>query len=123
MAQYPATYDELIVLEDVPVVAIDQQSIFFYINDAFTNEYGWTEEDLIGKSVLEIMPAHMRNAHTVGFARYLATETSDLLGKTLPLGVLYKNGTVKTSNHYILGDKNKSSWRFAAIIDYPLDDN
>ncbi len=122
MSQYPATYDELMALEDLPVVAINQQSIFTYINEAFTLEYGWTEEDLIGKSVTEIMPSHMRNAHTVGFARYLATETSELLGNPLSLSVLYKDGTVKSSIHYILGDKKDSSWKFAAIIDYPPDE-
>ncbi|MDQ3094219.1 MAG: PAS domain S-box protein, partial [bacterium] len=119
MPKYPATYDELLALDNMPVVAIDQQSMFTYINAAFTKEYGWTEKELIGKSVVEIMPAHMRNAHTVGFARYLATETSELLGKPLPLSVLYKDGTVKTSVHYILGDKKDSAWRFASIIDYP----
>ncbi len=121
MTEYPATLDELLALKNVPVVSIDQQSMFTYINAAFTKEYGWTKADLIGKSVVKIMPEHMRNAHTVGFARYLATETSDLLGKPLALNVVYKDGTVKTSNHYILGDKKESTWRFAAIIDYPLD--
>jgi PAS domain S-box-containing protein len=121
MTVYPKTVDELLSLRTVPVVAIDHESIFTFINREFTDEYGWEEQDLIGKSVTLIMPDHMRNAHTIGFARYLTTEKSELLGKPLPLSVKYKDGTVRTSVHYIIGDKKDGTWRFAAIIDYPLE--
>lgn len=109
----------MLELRDVPVVAIDQQSIFTFLNDAFTEEYGWTRKELLGKPVTEIMPAHMRSAHNVGFARFLTTESSELLGKPLPLAVLYKDGTEKTANHIIIGEKKDGLWHFAAIIDYP----
>lgn len=89
------------------------------MNKAFEEEYGWSEEELIGKAVMEIMPAHMRSAHMVGFSRYLTTEKSQLLGKPLPLSVLYKDGREATSEHYILGRKIGDRWEFAAIIDYP----
>lgn len=106
-------------MENVPVVAIDQESIFTFVNQAFEEEYGWTEDELIGKPVTIIMPDHMRSGHNVGFSRFLTTETSVLLGKPLPLKVLYKDGTVKLSNHFILGEKTDGRWRFGAIIDYP----
>lgn len=117
MASYPTTYEEL------PVVAIDQESTFTYINDAFIKEYGWTKEDLLNKSVTKIMPGHMRDAHTVGFARYLATETSKLLCKPLPLSVMYKDGRVRESVHFIVGSKKEGIWHFAAIIDFPKKDD
>lgn len=119
MKSYPMSVDEMLLLSDVPVVLINQQSIFTYINDTFTQEYGWTEADLLGKSVVEIMPEHMRSAHNVGFARFLTTESSHLLGKVLPLQVRYKDGRELLSNHYILGDKVEDTWRFGAIIDFP----
>lgn len=112
----------MLALKDVPVVAIDQESIFTFINESFEKVYGWNKEDLIGKPVTEIMPAHMRNAHYVGFSRFLTTESSNLLGKPLTLPVLYKNGTEKLSVHYILADKKDGRWRFGAIIDYPKRD-
>ncbi len=117
--KYPATVDELMTRQDVPVVAIDQESIFTYINPIFTREYGWTSEDLLGKPVTEIMPAHMRSGHTVGFSRFLTTETSTLLGKPLPLKVRYKDGREELSVHFILADKKADRWVFAAIIDFP----
>ncbi|MDQ3123188.1 MAG: PAS domain S-box protein [bacterium] len=119
MKKYPKTFKELISLSEVPVVTIDQESIFTFINEAFIKEYGWEREDLIGKPVMEIMPSHMRNAHMIGFSRFLSTESSKLLGKPLPLMVRYKDGREKLSEHFILGDKLDNRWRFAAIIDFP----
>jgi len=103
----------------VPVVALDQASLFTYINKPFTDEYGWTEAELVGKSVVEIMPEHMRSGHNIGFSRFLATEKSELLNKQLPLKVRYKDGREMLSNHFIVADKLDGKWVFAAVIDYP----
>jgi PAS domain S-box-containing protein len=119
MNKYPETVQEMIALTDVPVVKINQEGIFTFINEAFTEEYGWTQDDLLGKSVVEIMPKHMRSAHNVGFSRFLTTESSELLGKPLPLKVVYKDGRELVSNHIIIGEKAKDRWSFSAIIDYP----
>lgn len=119
---YPATVDEMVRLRHIPVVAIDEQGLFTFLNEAFTEAYGWSRQDLAGKSVTEIMPAHMRSAHTVGFARFLTTETARLLGKPLPLAVRYKDGRELPAVHYIIGDKQNGVWRFAAIIERPAAD-
>ncbi|MGI9027552.1 MAG: PAS domain S-box protein [Candidatus Saccharimonadales bacterium] len=115
------TVADLLKVTDLPIVAIDQSSIFTFVNVAFTKEYGWTSDDLLGKSVVEIMPDHMRSAHNVGFARFLTTEHSELLNKQLPLKVKYKDGKEKLSNHFIVGSKRNGKWQFAAIIDYPTE--
>jgi len=113
------TVADLLKVTDLPIVAIDQSSIFTFVNEAFTKEYGWTSDDLIGKSVVEIMPDHMRSAHNVGFARFLTTEQSELLNRNLPLEVKYKDGKEKVCNHFIVGSKIDGEWQFAAVIDYP----
>lgn len=115
------TVDDLLKLTDVPVVAIDQGSLFTYINDAFIKEYGWDRQDLLGKSVVEIMPDHMRSGHNIGFSRFLTTETSKLLNIRLPLQVKYKNGIEKYADHFIVANKKNGEWQFAAVIDYPVD--
>jgi PAS domain S-box-containing protein len=118
--KYPSTVDEMLALSNVPVVAINQNGIFTYINNPFVTEYGWTEDDLLGESVVKIMPKTMHSGHNVGFSRFLTTESSELLGKPLPLKVLYKDGREKISEHFIMGDKINGQWRFSAIIDYPI---
>ncbi len=117
--KYPDTIDQMLKMTHLPVVIINQESIFTFINETFTMEYGWTENDLLGKSVIEIMPAHMRSGHNVGFSRFLTTESSKLLGRTLPLKVLYKDGTEHLADHYIIGEKIDGRWQFGAIIDFP----
>lgn len=120
--QYPKTIKAMLALKHVPVVLINQESIFTYVNDTFEKEYGWTQAELLGKPVTVIMPEHMRSGHNVGFARFLTTESSNLLGKPLPLKVRYKDGTEKLSNHFILGEKEDGRWLFSAIIDFPGSD-
>lgn len=114
------TVDDLLKVTDLPIVAIDQASIFTFVNKAFTQEYGWTSDDLLGKPVAEIMPDYMRSAHNVGFSRFLATEKSELLNKNLALKVKYKDGSEELSNHFIVGSKKDGVWQFAAVIDYPI---
>lgn len=83
----------------------------------FTKNYGWSKKDLIGQPIVNIMPPIFRNMHYIGFSRFLTTEKPTLLGKQLPLAVLFKNGTIKNAQHFILADKKDGLWRFAAIID------
>lgn len=112
----PQTYAEVIIIKDLPVVAIDHNSMFTMVNEVFEREYGWSEAELLGKSVTEIIPPYLRDAHQIGFARFLTTEVVTLLGRRLPLGILFKDGQIKDADHYILGEKYKEQWRFAAII-------
>jgi PAS domain S-box-containing protein len=113
---YPQTVTEILAAKDLPVVAIDQTGLFTFVNGTFENTYGWTAKELVGQSVTQIMPPYMRDAHRVGFARYLTTERATLLGKALALPVYYKDGRIVDAEHYILGEKLNGDWRFAAII-------
>ncbi len=111
------TVDELLKDTKNPVVAIDERGVFFFVNEAFTREYGWTSEDLVGQIITEIMPPFMRDAHNFGFARFLTTESPRILGKKLNLPVFCKNKSIKAAEHYIVGKKTgKDSWHFAATI-------
>ena len=112
----PSSVAEILKLSNVPVVCIDDHGLFTFINRTFTQTYGWTESELIGKPVTTIMPSQFRDAHIVGFSRFLATETARLTGKPLPLAILYKDETVADAEHFILAEKNDNRWRFAATI-------
>lgn len=115
----PKTVEELLKITDQPVVAIDDHGQFTYINDVFTQAYGWTESDLLGKPVTMIMPPDMRPAHERGIGRFLETERIVVAGKPAVLPVLYKNGNIEDSEHFILGEKRQGIWRFAATIALP----
>lgn len=112
----PKTVTEILGLTDTPVVSINDHGIFTFVNQAFTDTYGWTESDLLEKPVTTIMPPQFRDAHIVGFSRFLATEEARIAGKPLPLSILFKDGHVAEAEHYILGEKQNGKWLFAATI-------
>lgn len=110
------TVPDILAQEKYPAVAIDEQGIFFFVNAAFEQAYGWSADDLLGKVITRIMPPHMRDAHNFGFSRFLVTESPRILNKPLPLPVFCKDGRTITAEHFIVGEKLDSGWRFAATI-------
>ncbi|MDQ3014746.1 MAG: PAS domain S-box protein [bacterium] len=108
--------DDILREKDLPAVAIDAQGIFFFVNEAFEKAYGWKKEDLIGNVITKIMPPYMRDAHNFGFSRFLTTETPRILGQKFALPVYCKNSDIVDAEHYIVGEKKDTVWRFAAII-------
>ncbi|HEY4496624.1 MAG TPA: PAS domain S-box protein [Candidatus Paceibacterota bacterium] len=113
---YPKTVKEIIEQNNVPAVWANEQGIIEGVNRIFTENYGWSDTELIGKSIAEIMPPQFRELHHIGFSRFLTTEQSKILGKPLPLAILFKNGTAQNAEHFILGEKEDNKWRFAATI-------
>lgn len=111
-----ATYQEIMDEQTIPAIAINQEGIIFFVNDCFEGEYGWSENDLQGNPVTAIMPPHMRDAHNLGFSRFLTTETSRILNKEIPLPVYCKDGTVNDAVHFITAKKQDGEWNFAALI-------
>jgi len=114
--RYEKTVEDILQEVTIPVVAIDEHGLFFHVNHAFEQKYGWTREDLIGKVITIIMPPHMRDAHNFGFSRFLTTELSKIQGKPLSLPVQCKDGSIVDAEHFIVGDKRDGKWRFASTI-------
>lgn len=113
------TIDDLLQENNIPVVVLDDQGRITFINEVFEREYGWKKDELLGQSVGSIIPASMRQAHHVGFSRFLTTGTPTLLGKPLQLPILFKNGQQKNAEHCIIAEKQDGKWRFAATISTP----
>lgn len=107
------------VLNDrtVPVVGMDQEGLITFLNDAFENSYGWTSQDAVGKQLASvIIPPYMRDAHRIGFSRFLTTGQPTLLGKPLKLPIQCKDGRILNVEHIIFAEKEGERWRFAARI-------
>ncbi len=100
----------------IPVVAIDMNAMIIMVNDKFHQEYGWTRQELIGQPVTSIMPPYLRDAHQVGFSRFVATENPRILGKPVRVSVCHKNQDIIDAELFILSDKSDNQWQFAATI-------
>jgi PAS domain S-box-containing protein len=113
---YPKTVSDIITQQEKPAIWANEKSIIEGINPKFTETYGWTEADLLGKPLTQIMPSQFRELHNIGFSRFLTTEQSKIAGKPLSLAILFKDGTEKNAEHFILAEKKDGNWRFAATI-------
>lgn len=100
----------------IPVAAADHEGVVFFINTCFEEEYGWFKDDLIGNFITKFIPPHIRNAHNIGFSRFLTTEQSHILEKEMSLPVYCKDGTIRDATHFITSKKIDGKWRFASLI-------
>jgi two-component system, NtrC family, sensor kinase len=74
------------------VVVADQQSRITLFNPSAERAFGYTANEVIGHSLTMLMPERYRQAHDDGFARYVATRDPRLVGRTVELFGLRKNG-------------------------------
>jgi PAS domain S-box-containing protein len=56
-----------------PIVTIDESSTILYANASAQRVFGYTVDELVGSSLLLLMPETMKALHTNGIARYVAT--------------------------------------------------
>ena len=112
--------DDMLKEQAVPVIVLDKEGVITFVNEAFEKEYGWKKSELLKASVYVIIPTALRQAHNIGFSRFLSTETPTLLEKPLRLPILCKDGQQRDAEHVIVADKQEGAWRFAATI-RPLD--
>src|ERR1017187_7315031 len=98
----PQSVETILAIQDIPVIAINQSNLITFSNDAFSTLFGWTKDELHFQPVSMIMPEYLRDAHKIGFSRFLATEKAVILGIPLDLEILYKDGTVNKAEHYIV---------------------
>lgn len=110
------TFQNVIDEQTIPVIAINHKGIIFFVNGRFEEEYGWSEDDLYGNNVTTILPPHMRDAHNLGFSRFLSTETSRIMNEEISLPIYCKDGTVEDAIHFITAKKQDGEWNFAALI-------
>ena len=79
-------------LSDAVVVGDDRNRIT-HVNPAAASLLGWSAADLIGRRLIVIVPARLRDAHISGYTRYLVTGTPHLIGRPVQVPALRRDGT------------------------------
>lgn len=74
------------------IITIDVSGTILSLNIAARSMFGYTEEELVGKSVNLLMPDHYSNKHDTSIANYLRTGQSKILGKGRELLGRRRNG-------------------------------
>lgn len=91
----------------VAVVSIDDSSTIRYANDGVEDVFGYAPEELVGESLLELVPERLHEDHLDGIARYLDRGERQLdwewvelpgshrRGHEIPLGITFGEATIE----------------------------
>lgn len=74
------------------IVSADATGKIIFWNEAATRMFGYNAEAAIGQSLTRLMPERYRSSHSQGFARYLQTGTAHLIGSTVEVHGLTRDG-------------------------------
>ena len=83
------------ILDSSPdcVVAIDHEGRITEFNPAAEQTFGYRRSEVLGRPLADvIIPPSLREKHRTGFARYLATGDSSVLGRRLEMSALCADG-------------------------------
>ncbi len=76
------------------IILADQSSRIVFWNLGAETLFGYREDEVAGESVELLMPESYREKHRAGFERYRVSGRAHLVGKTIELEGLRKDGTI-----------------------------
>jgi len=98
------------------VISIDADGNTVYWNRAAETIFGYEAEEMIGKPITEIMPEHFRSPHEEGLARVATTGETRMVGNTVEMSGLRKDGTEFPLELSLATWKSKGSTFFTAVV-------
>jgi PAS domain S-box-containing protein len=116
------TIDALNAETAIPVIIVDHEGTILHINQVFEEAWGWKKETLVGQTLTTIIPGNLKDAHNMGFSRFLLTGKPTILNQGLELAIIMANGEEATAEHHIIAEKTDGNWVFGAMIK-PLEDH
>jgi PAS domain S-box-containing protein len=75
------------------MLTADSRGNIDFFNRAAEHIFGYASEEVIGKNVTMLIPERYRNAHKAGMERFLETGENKIVGGTVELNALRKDGT------------------------------
>ncbi|WP_217141640.1 SpoIIE family protein phosphatase [Streptomyces sp. AC627_RSS907] len=76
----------------VPTIAADEGNRIIAANGPAADLLGWAPDDLIGRRLTTLIPEHLRGRHTAAFSSLLLTGRARIVGRSVPLPALHRDG-------------------------------
>ncbi|WAX76419.1 SpoIIE family protein phosphatase [Streptomyces sp. KMM 9044] len=76
----------------VAMIAADESNRIIAVSGPAADLLGWPVDDLIGQPLTTLIPEHLRKRHTVAFTSLLLSGRPRILGRSLPLPALHRDG-------------------------------
>lgn len=97
------------------IISTDREDRIVFCNPSAMKMFGYNGE-IIGKSSTILMPERYRTIHTEGIRRYLETGVPRIIGTTVELEGLKKDGSAFPLELSLSAWKSETQWYFTAII-------
>jgi PAS domain S-box-containing protein len=75
------------------IITVDAQGTIAFINRAGERQFGYTHSEVMGKNITILIPERYRSAHQAGMERFLKTRDPRIIGNTVELEGLRKDGS------------------------------
>lgn len=99
------------------IIMADNEGNITYWNNAAEKMFDYSTEDVIGKQLhTTIIPDRFREAHLKGFNKYCDTGQGAVIGKTLELAAIKKDGTEIPIELSLSAVKIKDKWNAVGMI-------
>ncbi|MEV5551185.1 SpoIIE family protein phosphatase [Streptomyces sp. NPDC052309] len=85
----------------VPTIAADEGNRIIAANGPAADLLGWDPDDLVGRKLTTLIPEHLRQRHTAAFGSMLLTGRTRIVGRSVPLPALHRDGRVVPVRLYI----------------------
>ncbi|WP_077799948.1 SpoIIE family protein phosphatase [Streptomyces sp. JHA26] len=76
----------------LPTIAADEANRIIAANGPAADMLGWSADDLVGRKLTTLIPEHLRERHTVAFTSLLLTGRTRIVGRSVPLPALHRDG-------------------------------
>ena len=92
-AETDARYRAVVETATDAIITIDQHSRIDFANPAVERVFGYAPDELVGRSLTDLMPERLRDRHRRSFERYIATGERHLSWSGVELTGLRRDGT------------------------------
>ncbi|BCL25164.1 SpoIIE family protein phosphatase [Streptomyces aurantiacus] len=84
-----------------PTIAADEGNRIIAVNKPAADLLGWQPDDLVGRRLTTLIPEHLRRRHSAAFTSLLLTGRARIVGRSVPLPALHRDGHVVPVRLYI----------------------
>ncbi|MEU9593725.1 SpoIIE family protein phosphatase [Streptomyces sp. NPDC048193] len=85
----------------LPTIAADEANRIIAANGPAADMLGWSADELVGRKLTALIPEHLRERHTAAFTSLLLTGRTRIIGRSVPLPALHRDGRLVPVRLYI----------------------
>ncbi|WP_373033773.1 PAS domain-containing protein, partial [Sulfurovum sp.] len=102
--------------QDAIIIISDEGNITYW-NESAESMFGYAKEEVVGKALHPLLaPERFQEAHNIGFKNFVKTGLGTIVGKTIELSALNKNGTEFPIELSLSANMKEGKWEAIGII-------